>query len=191
MTQKVHGLRRSRTHLFSLSVSESQELSCGLAEWFWLRDCHEIIVKTLAMAALIWNTAGAEGATSMLAHSRGCWPGASGSQTQRLPFPHLLPPEHTPRGYLSLLTAWRVVPHRASIPREHSRNCSVFQSLVSKVTYLHLHGIFQASRVNSILSERRPHKKARPTGSHPGSWLPPVTRFSFSHCSGLSSVTGK
>ena len=72
MTQKVHGLRWSRTHLFSLSVSESQELSCGLAEWFWLRDCREIIVKTLALAAVTCNVAGAEGATSVLAHSRGC-----------------------------------------------------------------------------------------------------------------------
>lgn len=66
MTQKVHGLRRSRTHLLSLSVSESQELSCGLAAWFWLTDSHEIVVKTLAMAAVVWNTAGAGRASSVL-----------------------------------------------------------------------------------------------------------------------------
>lgn len=66
MTQKVHGLRRSRTHLLSLSVSESQELSCGLAAWFWFGDGHEIVVKMLAMAAVVWNTAGAGRASSVL-----------------------------------------------------------------------------------------------------------------------------
>lgn len=153
MTQKVHGLRRSRTHLLSLSVSESQELSCGLAEWFWLRDCREIIVKTLALAAVTCNVAGAEGATSVLAHSCGCWLGAPGSQTRNLPFPHPLPPEHTRRGYLSLLTAWRVVSRRASIPREQRINCSVFQSPVPRVTCLHSHRISQVSQVSAVLSE--------------------------------------
>lgn len=152
MTQKVHGLRRSRSHLLSLSVSESQELSCGWAEWFWLRDCHEIIVKTSPwlQSPEMWL-----GPRELLP----CWLThvAAGWEPRVLrhepPFPHPLPPEHTPRSYLSLLAAWRVVSHRASIPREQSRNCGVFQSLAPKVTYLHYHRIFQVSQVNTVLSE--------------------------------------
>ena len=107
-----------------------------------------------------------------------------------LPFPHPLPPEHTRRGYLSLLTAWRVVSHRANIPREQSSNCSVFQSPVPKVTRLHSHRISQVSQVSAVLSEET-------TQGGKAHWQPSwplVTtgaRFSFSHCCGLSSVIGK
>ena len=171
MTEKVHGLRRSRTHLFSLSVSESQELSCGLAEWFWLRDCREIIVKTLALAAVTCNVAGAEGATSVLAHSRGCWLGASGSQTRTSLFPTPCP-LNTHAG-----ATWVTSQHGVWFPTEQTfqenkaATAVCFRVLSQKSHAFIPTGSLRSAR-SALFCLRRPHREARPTGSHLGRWLP-------------------
>ena len=190
MTQKVHGLRRSRTHLLSLSVSESQELSCGLAAWFWFGDGHEIVVKTLAMAAVVWNTAGAGRASSvLLPRVAAVWePQVLTHGGSLFPTPCPLNTHPGATWVSSQLGVW-FPPEQ--VFQENTAETAVYFRVLSRESRTFISTVSFRSAISSILSERRPHKKARPTGVHLGSWLPQVTRFSFSHCPGLSSVLGK
>lgn len=53
ITSKDSSLKQKIFIITQFLRSRKQELSSGSAEWFWLSDSHEVVVKMLARAAVI------------------------------------------------------------------------------------------------------------------------------------------
>lgn len=51
ITSKIWWLKT--THIYNLTISVGQEFSTSLNGWFWLKVSHEVVVKSLAGAAVI------------------------------------------------------------------------------------------------------------------------------------------